>query len=118
MAAVASLAAVLALAACAAGANGAAEAPWDLEGVVVSVAADPAGTRLTLDVDSGDADARAVLHVPPDARITVRHADGSVRPGGMDDLRPGVRIRARHTGAEMRSLPPQYVATEVQVLAP
>ena len=118
MTAVASVAVLLALAACAAGANGAADAPWDLEGVVASVDPDPAGVRLTVDVDSADADGRAVLHVPPDARITVRDADGSVRPGAVDDLRPGVRIRARHTGVEMRSLPPQYVATEVQVLAP
>ncbi|HEU4456613.1 MAG TPA: hypothetical protein VFR81_26335 [Longimicrobium sp.] len=87
-----------------------------MEGVIAGVDSGPAGTRLTLDPADG-AGERVVLIVPPGTEVLVERADGTTVPGGAADLTVGARIGARHTGAEMRSLPPQYHATEIRVLA-
>lgn len=50
-------------------------------------------------------------------RIVVHRADGSVRNGSAADIKPGVTVRAWLTGIELRSLPPQYPTTRIDVIA-
>jgi len=52
------------------------------------------------------------------APIFVRQADGTLARGELSDVRPGVRLRAWSTGVELRSLPPQWSATRVEVVRP
>ncbi len=90
---------------------------WDLSGVVAAVQPGPGTARVTVQVSRpGTPVEQAVLLVSPQTEVTVRAADGASRPGDMLDLVPGARIEARHTGTELRSLPPQYHATHVRVL--
>jgi hypothetical protein len=99
-------------------AGGSAQPDWDLSGVIASVQQGAGTTRVTVQVArDGTPGEQAVLLVSPRTEITVRAADGASRPGDMLDLVPGARIDARHTGAELRSLPPQYHATAIRVLA-
>jgi hypothetical protein len=97
-------------------ARGSAEQGWDLLGVVAAVA--PAGgiTRVTVQ-RAGAPGGQAILLVSPQTEITVQAADGTSRAGDVRDLVTGARIGARHTGTELRSLPPQYQATHVRVFA-
>lgn len=90
-----------------------------MEGTIVSVEPGPAATRLTLDLTSGGGARaeRVVLVVSPDTVVEVRLPDGTTRRGGAADLVVGARVQARHAGAELRSLPPQYLATGLRVLA-
>jgi hypothetical protein len=91
---------------------------WDLVGVV---AAAERGTR-ELRVRVGQIEVPAPsadpvwLRVPDGVEITATRPDGSVVPASAADVLAGARIAARHTGAELRSLPPQYVATRVRIL--
>lgn len=113
-----------ALAACAGAANGTAgdagaagDPEWHVAGVVVSADPAPASVRVTVQRDAGSpGPERAVLHVPPQAQVEVQRADGTVHAGTAADIVPGARILARHTGAEMRSLPPQYHAVRVRII--
>jgi hypothetical protein len=90
-----------------------------MEGVIAAVETGPTATRLTVEIAPGEAPepGRAVLLVSPATEVTVQLADGTSRRGEATDLAVGARILARHTGAELRSLPPQYGATHVRVLA-
>ena len=90
-----------------------------MEGVIAAVEPGPPSTRLMVDVESGAAAApgRVVLLVSPGTEVEVQRADGTSTRGGAADLVVGARIRARHTGTEMRSLPPQYQATHIRVLS-
>ncbi|HEX2094705.1 MAG TPA: hypothetical protein VHG28_20030 [Longimicrobiaceae bacterium] len=108
-----------AMAACAGrGAQGAPEGDWDLAGVIAAVEPGPTATRVSVDAHSGEgAPGRVVLLVSPDTEVEIRRTDGTDVRGSAADLRTGARIQARHDGAEMRSLPPQYRATHVRVLA-
>jgi hypothetical protein len=112
------LAAVLvcaALAACAGSARGAAPGEPELAGVIVSVEREGGTARVTVAVRPTDE--RAVLRISPDTEIAVRRANGAEAPGDAGDLAPGARIEAWHDGTELRSLPPQYLATRIRVLA-
>jgi hypothetical protein len=98
--------------------DGAPEQDWHLVGVVAAV--QPAGgtTRVTVQVSRpGASGEQAILLVSPQTEITVQAADGTSRAGDVRDLVGGARIGARHTGTELRSLPPQYHATRIRVLA-
>lgn len=98
--------------------GGSAQTGWDLSGVIAAVQSGAGTTRVTVQVSRpGTPGEQAVLLVSPRTEITVQAADGASRPGDMLDLVPGARIDARHTGAELRSLPPQYHATAIRVLA-
>lgn len=57
-----------------------------------------------------------VLLVGPETRIERRHRDGTSAPARREDLAPGVRIGAEHTGTELRSLAPRYAATRIRIL--
>jgi hypothetical protein len=96
-------------------AGGSAEQAWDLSGVVAAV--EPAGGTTRVAVQLSGPGERAILLVSPQTEITLQAADGTSRAGDVRDLAPGARIGARHTGTELRSLPPQYHATHVRVLA-
>jgi len=90
----------------------------ELQGVIAAVDAGTAETHVTVD-PAGRAPAgegRAVVRVGVTTVVEVERADGTTRRGGAGDLVPGARIRARHTGAELRSFPPQYVATHVRII--
>jgi hypothetical protein len=87
-----------------------------LAGVIASVAPGPDAIRVAVDVAPEDDSGRVVLLVSPETEIEVRRADGTGGRGGVADLVAGARIVARHTGAELRSLPPQYHATYVRVV--
>jgi hypothetical protein len=98
--------------------DGAPEQDWNLSGVVTAV--EPAGgtTRVAVQRSGpGAAGERAILLVSPQTEITVQAADGTSRAGDVRDLVAGARIDARHTGTELRSLPPQYHATHIRVFA-
>jgi len=107
-------------ASCAGRANGSPDPEWDLEGVIAAVEPGPAQTRVTVEVAPGAAaeGGPAVLLVSADTEVEVRRGDGSTRRGTAADLVAGARIMARHTGAQMRSLPPQYQATHVRIVLP
>jgi hypothetical protein len=90
----------------------------ELSGVVAGVELRAGTARVTVEVAGpGAPGERAVLRVAPGTEIAVLGADGTSRPGDVLDLVPGARIEARHTGAELRSLPPQYHAIRIRVLA-
>ena len=94
------------------------DAGWSVEGVIAAVEPGSPDTRVTVDVASADAvsTGRVVLIVSPATEISVERADGTSARGGVADLSAGARVRARHTGEEMRSLPPQYRATHIRVI--
>jgi len=89
-----------------------------MEGVIASVQPGTDQARLTVDADARDGapPQRVVVLVASDTEVTVRQGDGTSRAGRVADLAAGARILIRHTGMEMRSLPPQYRATHVRVL--
>jgi hypothetical protein len=87
----------------------------ELSGVIVSADAGAETTRIMLELAGGTAE-HAVVLAGPDTAMVVEGANGATRRGGPADLRPGARIRTRHTGVVMRSLPPQYNAVEIRVL--
>lgn len=87
-----------------------------LAGVIAAVAPGPAAICVAVDVAPGAEPGRVVLLVSSGTEIEVRRADGTIERGGAADLVAGARIVARHTGAELRSLPPQYHATHVGVV--
>lgn len=98
------------------GVAGGSAAGWDLSGVIAGVQPGAGTTRVTIQVSrAGTPGEQAVLLVSPQTEIRVQGADGASRPGDMLDLVSGARIDARHTGTELRSLPPQYHATHVRV---
>jgi hypothetical protein len=86
--------------------------------VIVSIEGSAEQTRLVVDAQAGDGaePGRAVILVESATEVSVRLPDGTAKPGAMADLTAGARILVRHTGPEMRSLPPQYRATHVRVL--
>jgi hypothetical protein len=89
-----------------------------LSGVITGVDRGAGAARVTVEVSgAGASSERAVLLAVPGTEIAVLGTDGASRPGDVLDLVPGARIEARHTGAELRSLPPQYHATRIRVLA-
>ena len=94
------------------------EQEWHFSGVIAAVEPGETTTRVTVQlsrpVGSGD---QAILLVSRQTQVTVRRADGTTRPGDVRDLAQGARFDARHTGVELRSLPPQYHATHVRVSA-
>lgn len=112
----------VALASCAGapGAGGAGEA--SLGGLITAVERTPSATHLSIARPQEEpADARAdvrILLVRPGTEVFVQRADGTVARGSAADLAVGSRIRAEHTGVELRSLPPQYIAARVWVLRP
>ena len=90
-----------------------------MEGVIAGVEPGPEATRLTVEVASEGVETEpgpVVLLVSPGTDVRVEREDGTSARGGAADLAVGARILARHTGAEMRSLPPQYRATHIRVL--
>ena len=87
----------------------------ELSGTIVLADAGAETLRITLELDGGMAD-HAVLLAGAQTGIVVETAAGDTRRGTPAELRPGSRIRARHTGVAMRSLPPQYNAVEIRVL--
>jgi hypothetical protein len=117
---------VVGLAACAGRANEAASADrqvddgWHLEGRVLSIEPGPTATRVLVEVveppPGGMQSSPVVLLVSPETELTVRRRDGSVVPAAGGDLAVGARVRAEHTGEEMRSLAPQYRATRIRIL--
>lgn len=90
----------------------------ELAGVIVAVDAGTPAARVTVELAGGTGaePERAVLLVSPETEIVVQRANGATRRGSLADLVRGARIRARHTGVAMRSLPPQYHAERIQVL--
>jgi hypothetical protein len=115
----ATLALCAGVAACANRADGPADdREWNMEGTIAGIEAGAGATRLMVDLAAGGAaePGRVALLVSPDTEVLVQRADGTSAAGGAADLAVGARIRARHTGEEMRSLPPQYRATHVLVL--
>ncbi len=87
-----------------------------LTGTIAAVAPGPAAIGVLVDAAPGDDAGQVVLLVSPETEIEVRRADGTAVRGSAADLAVGARIVARHTGAEMRSLPPQYHATHVRIV--
>lgn len=66
--------------------------------------------------DADDPESRFYLITSRAQRVLVHHPDGSVRNGSVDDIVPGVTVRAWLTGVELRSLPPQYPTTRIDVI--
>ncbi|HEX7241960.1 MAG TPA: hypothetical protein VF263_16880 [Longimicrobiaceae bacterium] len=87
-----------------------------LVGVIAAVAPGPAAIGVSVDIALEAEPGRVVLLVSSETEIEIRRADGTIERGGASDLVAGARIVARHTGAELRSLPPQHHATHVRVL--
>jgi hypothetical protein len=113
------LAAALACAACMAR-RAPAEPEWDMVGVVDSAAPGAGELRVLvreIETPSGERAGPAWLRVPRAVPVEVRRPDGTVSPADAGAIVPGARIAARHTGVELRSLPPQYIATRVRVLS-
>lgn len=88
------------------------------EGVILEAAAgvpsDASPARIQVTVDPASGYDSVGLHIWPDTAIVVR-MNGSERRGSATDLVEGARYRAWHDGTEMRSLPPQYRATRIEV---
>lgn len=108
------------LSACAAAPGGVPRDGPSLTGVITAVTPGPEVTRITiergLDPARTSPDSTSVALVRPDTEIRLVRGDGSVR-GGLSDLAVGAPVRVEHSGTQLRSLPPQYVALRVWVLA-
>lgn len=65
----------------------------------------------------GEPELRFALLTSSTQSVVVHRPDGSVRNGSAADIRPGVTVRAWLTGVELRSLPPQYPTTRIDVIA-
>jgi hypothetical protein len=70
--------------------------------------------RIQVTVDAATRYDSVGLHIWPDTEIVIR-ANGSFRRGSPSDLIEGARYRAWHDGTEMRSYPPQYRATRIEI---
>ena len=111
--------AFVALASCAGASSGSADARPGLAGVVAAVQQQPAVTRVTVEAaaPAGPTRETFVLLVRPGTEILIQRADGTAERGRSADLVVGARVQAEHTGAELRSLPPQYEALRIRVLS-
>jgi hypothetical protein len=94
--------------------------PGELTGVIVSVQAGPTVTGVLVNgslegVTSSPG--HLYLLVGEDTEIALERADGTVVTGRTADLKAGARIRARHMGVELRSNPPQFPVTKVEILS-
>lgn len=89
----------------------------ELVGVVASAERGTGELRvLVRDIDVPASSADPVwLRVKDGTEITAQRSDGSEVPGSEADIVAGARIAASHGGVELRSLPPQYVATRVRI---
>ncbi len=114
------LTAVLTLAACSSDAT----APWAPVPDVVTasvVAVGPPTDRTYVLVDggetaaSGGAAGRYALVVSGATDVLVRQPSGRLVLGRLGDIVPGASVRAWRTGVELRSLPPQYPVTRIEV---
>lgn len=59
---------------------------------------------------------KLIVHVDSSASVSMLQEDGSFRRARLGEVTPGSRVRVWTTGGELRSLPPQVYAVEVQVL--
>lgn len=93
-------------------------------GVIAEVQEDVSPPRVVIDnpvfLDDGATTSyeRVIVAVGKKTSIFVREPDGSLKPGTLADLAPADSIQAWHTGLELRSLPPAYFATRVEVKKP
>lgn len=58
---------------------------------------------------------KKLLLIRSSTQIVLRQPDGSHRVGALSDIREGGVLSIKHTGVEMRSLPPRYEAVWVEV---
>jgi hypothetical protein len=88
---------------------------------VVSVEPPSAYTRVLVDTAGraaeGNPAPRFYLVVSDETAVVVRRP-GLARRGRVGDIQPGARVRAWRTGVELRSLPPQYPTTRIEVTPP
>jgi hypothetical protein len=99
----------------------------DFEGTVESVQQGVNGTAVVIgDIEpapgpgpSGDPAGELFLKkhvwIVANSSVLVRQPDGSLRSGSAADIAAGARVRVKTTGAEVRTLPPQYYARWVEV---
>ncbi len=102
--------------------GGPADARGEFTGVIATVQPGTVVTRVLVTVTEGSElstsrSEQLYLRVTKDTEIVVPQADGTLTAGGVRDLVVGARVRARHTGVEFRSNPPQYPATRVEILS-
>jgi hypothetical protein len=107
---------VASLAACAGAPNGAPVPEHVVAGVIAAVEPGPVATRVVLGA-SAEGQQPVVLLVERGTAVVVQRPDGAVVRGSARDLVVGARVRAEHTGVELRSLAPQYHAVRIWVLA-
>lgn len=114
------VATVVTLAACRSDAT----APWAPVPDVVTasvVAVDPPTDYTRVLVDAGGPAAsdgaaqRYALVISPTTAVLVRQPGGALVRGRLGDIVPGASVRAWRTGVELRSLPPQYPVTRIEV---
>ena len=92
----------------------------DLVGTVARVGTRPRPATVLvgdLQVPAAGYEAGVALDVGS-ARIYVRLPDGRLARGRVSDVAVGAAVRAGSTGIELRSLPPQWEATWVEVTPP
>lgn len=110
------VATVVTLAACRSDAT----APWEPVPDVVSVSVvtvypSTPHARVLVDDMSHGAAQRYFLVLSPTTAILKRQPNGALVGGRRSDIVTGTSVRARRTGIEMRSLPPQYPVTWIEV---
>ena len=87
---------------------------------VVAVGPPAAYTAVLVDT-TGRADrpddftGRYFLQVGPSTAVLARYASGALRPAGLAAAAPGATVRAWRDGVELRSDPPQYPVTRLEV---
>jgi hypothetical protein len=78
------------------------------------VLVDTAGRSTAGGAAAGNPAPRFYLIVSGETVVVVRRA-GFARRGSVGEIQPGARVRAWRTGVELRSLPPQYPTTRIEV---
>jgi hypothetical protein len=59
-----------------------------------------------------------VVHIDPGTVIVIRQRNGVYGKVGADEIVVGAILSVKTTGVEMRSLPPQYDATWIEIIPP
>jgi hypothetical protein len=88
--------------------------PPDFDGVILAVLPPSGAWELNLRIERSAGDT-AVVWVDQNTRLLLPTFEGKVEGARLDQLTPGTFVEVWTTGAEYRSLPPQYKGEQLVV---
>ena len=88
--------------------------PPDFDGMILAVLPPSGARQLNLRIERSAGDT-AIVWVDQDTRLLAATFEGKVEGARVDQLKPAMFVDVWTTGAEYRSLPPQYKGTQLVV---